>query len=111
MATITRNPRNARVQERGSRGTKEALLAGPGTGCNRFTVRRILLEPDGRTARTAGNREIVYVVQRGSITLSHLEGELDLLSAGDSVTVHPGELHHLHNVSKSVTEVLKVASQ
>jgi hypothetical protein len=33
MAAITRNPRESRVQEKGARGIKEALLAGPASGC------------------------------------------------------------------------------
>ena len=111
MAVITRNPREVRVQEKGTSGMKEALLAGPSSGCNRFTVRRILLEPDGTTARVGFDRTTVYFVHSGRVALSHHEGELDLLSPGNTAVVHPDEIHHFHNIDKSRAVIIKVASQ
>lgn len=111
MAVITRNPREIRLSEKGARGIKEALLAGPASGSNRFTVRRISLDPDGCTARTGFDRTTVYYVLQGRITLSHHEGELDLLSPGNTATVHSNEVHHLHNIDKTKAVIIKVASQ
>ncbi len=111
MAVVTRNPRETRISEKGSRGVKEALLAGPASGSNRFTVRRISLDPDGCTARTSFDRATVYYVLQGRITLSHQDGELDLLSPGDTAVLHSEEVHHLHNIDKLEAVILKVASQ
>ncbi len=111
MAVIIRNPREIRIQEQGARGVKEALLAGPASGSNRFTVRRITLAPDGCTARTSFDRAVVYLVLSGRISLSHDNGELDLLSPGDSAILRSEEVHHLHNIDKFQAHIVKVASQ
>jgi len=111
MALITRTSRGIRIQQTGARGIREALLAGPASGSNRFTVRKIFLEADGCTARNSFDRTTVYFVHKGRISMSHGSGELDLLSPGDSVTVNPDELHHLHNIDKMKAVVIKVASQ
>jgi quercetin dioxygenase-like cupin family protein len=111
MAAITRNPRESRVQEKGARGIKEALLAGPASGCNRFTLRKIVLEPDGCTARTCFNQITVYFIHSGCVTLSHSEGDLDLLSEGNTAVVHKDEVHHLHNTGSTTASIIKVAPQ
>ncbi|MCD4707682.1 MAG: hypothetical protein K8S62_08070 [Candidatus Sabulitectum sp.] len=111
MAVITRNPREILIREKGGRETKEALLAGPAAGCNRFTIRRISLGPDGCTARTSFDRTTAYFIHRGRVALSHHDGELDLLSPGDTVIVHPDEAHHLHNIDKTEVVLIKVAPQ
>ena len=111
MAVITSNPRENRIEEKGSRGIREAILAGPASGSNRFTVRRISLEPDGCTARGSFDRTVVYFVHKGRVTLSHSSGELDLLSPGDTATVHADEVHHLHNIDSSKAVLIKVAPQ
>jgi len=111
MAAITRNPRESHIQEKGARGIKEALLAGPASGCNRFTVRRIVLQPDGCTARSCFTQAVVYFVHSGMVTLSHAGGDLDLLAEGNTAIIHPDEVHHLHNTGSSTAVVVKVASQ
>ncbi len=111
MAVITRNPKETRIVEKGARGTREALLAGPASGCNRFTVRKISIDPDGCTARRSFDRPTVYFIQDGRVTLSHNDGELDLLFPGDTVVVSADEIHHLHNIDKTKVQIVKVASQ
>jgi mannose-6-phosphate isomerase-like protein (cupin superfamily) len=111
MAVITRNPGNTHIVEAGARGIKEALLAGPASGSNKFTVRKIVIEPDGCTARTSFKSATVYIVFQGRVTMSHQDGELDVLSNGDTVVVHPDEMHHMHNMGMLKTTVLKIASQ
>jgi quercetin dioxygenase-like cupin family protein len=111
MAVITRNPRGTRISEAGARGIKEALLAGPASGSNKFTVRRITIEPGGLTARTSFSQTTVYFVFQGRVALSHQGDELDMLKQGDTAIVHPGEIHHLHNIENTKSIVIKVASQ
>ncbi|MCK5786679.1 MAG: hypothetical protein KAH54_08995 [Candidatus Sabulitectum sp.] len=111
MAVVVKNPRETRIQEKGCRGIREAILAGPASGSNRFTVRKISLEPDGCTARGSSDRAVVYFVHKGRVTLSHSRGELDLLSPGNTATVHADEVHHLHNIDNSNAVVVKVAPQ
>lgn len=111
MAVINRNHKDTRIVDTRTRGTGEALLAGPAYGSNKFTVRRISLMADGFTARVAHTAATVYFVHQGSIALSHHEGELDILSPGDTAIVHPDEIHHLHNIGKTRAQVIKVASQ
>ena len=111
MAEITRNPRETVIQETGARDISEALLAGPASGSNRFTLKRISLKPNGCTARTTCDRATVYFIHQGRVTLSHHEGELDLLSPGDAAVIHPEEIHHFHNIDKLKAVIIKVASQ
>ena len=111
MAVVTRSARDTRISEKGSRGIKEALLAGPASGSNKFTVRRITLEPGGITARTSFSQTAVYFVFRGRVALSHQGDELDMLKQGNTAIVHPGEIHHLHNIEDTKSIVIKVASQ
>ncbi len=111
MAVMTRGAKNTRISEKGSRGVKEAILAGPASGSNKFTVRRITLEPGGRTARKSSSQTEVYFVYKGRVALSHSEDELDMLLQGDSAVVHPDEIHHLHNTGNAKSVVIKVASQ
>ncbi len=111
MAVITRTPREKRIKESGARGIKEALLTGPASGSNRFTVKKIVLDPDGCTARTSFDRTVFYFIHNGRISISHDNGELDLLSPGDTATVHADEIHHLHNVDKLKAVVIIVAPQ
>ena len=111
MAVITRRARDSRISEKGSQGTKEALLAGPASGSNKFTVRRITIEPGGHTARTGFDLATVYFVYQGRVAPSHSGDDLDLLHQGDTAIVHPGEMHHLHNTGGSRSIVIKVASQ
>jgi len=111
MAVIARSVKDTRIVEKGSRGIKEAILAGPASGSNKFTVRRITIEPDGRTARISSSRTEVYFVYQGRVALSHSGDELDILLQGDTAVVHPGEIHHLHNTGNAKSIVIKVASQ
>ncbi len=111
MALITRTSQGKRIQQTGARGIREALLAGPASGSNRFTVRKIFLEPDGCTARASFDRTAVYFIHQGRISISHGSGELDLLAPGDAVTINPDEMHHLHNIDKMIAVVIKVVSQ
>ncbi len=111
MGVITRTPREKRIKESGARGIKEALLTGPASGSNRFSVRKIVLEPDGCTARTSFDRTVFYFIHEGRVSISHDNGELDLLLPGNTATIHPDEIHHLHNVDKLIAVVIKVASQ
>ena len=111
LAIISRNPKETRIVEKGARGTREALLAGPASGCNRYTVRRITIDPDGCTARSSFDRPVVYFIHEGRVTLSHNDGDLDLLFPGDTVVVPADEIHHLHNIDKTKVKIVKVASQ
>lgn len=111
MGVIIRTPREKRIKESGTRGVKEAILTGPATGSNRFSVKRIVLDPDGCTSRSSFDRTVFYFVHKGRVSISHDNGELDLLMPGNTATIHPEEVHHLHNVDKLMAVVIKVASQ
>ena len=111
MAVITRTPRESRIKERGAHGIKEALLTGPASGSNRFSAKKIILDPDGCTARTSFDRTVFYFIHEGRISISHDNGELDLLLPGYTATVHADEIHHLHNVDNLKAVVIKVAPQ
>ena len=111
MAVLVKNPKETRIQQVGARGITEAVLAGPGSGCNRFTVRRIKLAVEGRTSRTSPDLGIVYFIQSGKVALSHGEGDLDHLSEGDTAVIHPEEKHHLQNLHSSFSTVLAVVPQ
>jgi len=111
LAVIVKRPRETRVNQAESRGLAEAVLAGPGSGCNRFTVRRITLALNGRTARTSFHQGVVYFIHRGKVALSHGEGELDHLSPGETAIVHPDELHHLQNIHTSQSCIIAAVAQ
>lgn len=111
MAVIVKHPREVRIEQAEARGLTEAVLAGPASGCNRFSIRRITIKTDGRTARTLPERGLVYFVHSGSVTLSHGQGELDHLEAGEAAVVHPGEAHHLQNIHSSSSIILAVVPQ
>jgi len=111
MAVIIRAPRETRIIEPEARGVKEALLAGPAFGCNRFTLRRITIAREGRTARKHSPGGVVYFIHSGTVTLSHENGGLDTLEAGDSAVVHKDEVHHIQNVSGGNSIVLAASPQ
>ncbi len=111
MASITKRPVESRIEQNGARGISESILAGPGSGSNKFTLRRIKIKPDGCTARVDSPMSIVYFIQKGKVTLSHDSGELDQLIAGDTATLLPYEIHHFHNINRITAEIIKVASQ
>lgn len=111
MAVITRKPRERLIARSGAKGTREALLAGPASGCNRFTVKRLTLDADGITARLSEGAGAVYFLHSGAVTMSHGSGELDVLEAGDTAVVHPGEVHRLHNTHGGKSTVLVVTPQ
>lgn len=106
-----KNPRENRVVHAGARGLFEAVLAGPAAGCNRFTLRRIVLAEEGRTARFSPEQALVYFVHSGKAALSHGEGQLDHISPGDTAVIHSGESHHLMNIHPGKTVLLSVVSQ
>ena len=111
MAVITKKPRERLIAQSGARGTREALLAGPSSGCNRFTVKRLSLDTDGITARLTEKAGAVYFVHSGGVTLSHGEGELDVLEAGDTAVAHPGEVHRLHSNLGKKSMIMVVTPQ
>ncbi len=111
MAVVVKNPRESRVQQSGAAGLREALLAGPASGCSRFTVRRITLAPGGRTARNAWKGSVFYFLHSGRAALSHGEGELDHLSPGGAAVVHGEELHHFQNIGDVPAVILAVIPQ
>ena len=111
MAVIVKNPRETRLKQAEARGISEAMLAGPASGCNRFTVRRITIAVDGRTARTSFDHGAVYILHTGKVALSHGEGELDHLSPGETAVVHSEELHHLLNIHTSPSVIMAVVAQ
>lgn len=100
-----------RVKQFGARGLSESLLAGPASGCNRFTVRSLLLEPDGRTAAVSHNSSVFYHIVEGKIIIRQDSGELEALKAGDSAIIPEREKHILMNISKKKCSILKVVPQ
>lgn len=111
MAVIVKSPRETRVKQAEARGLSEAVLAGPGSGCNRFMVRRINLAADGRTSRSCSQKGTVFFVHTGKVALSHGEGELDHLSAGEAAVIHPGESYHLQNIHFTQSVIIAVVTQ
>lgn len=111
MAVIVKHARNSRVEQSGTRGLRESVIAGPAAGCNRFTVKRITLEEDGRTANSLFSRSTVYFIHQGTVALSHEEGGLDHLKTGEAAVLHPDEEHFLKNLSKGKSIILAVTAQ
>lgn len=111
LAVVVKKPRESRVQQSGASGLREALLAGPASGCSRFTVRRITLAPGGRTARNAWKGPVFYFLHIGRAALSHGEGELDHLAPGEAAVVHGDELHHFQNIGDIPAVILAVMPQ
>jgi quercetin dioxygenase-like cupin family protein len=111
LAVVVSSVRNTPVRHGDARGLREALIAGPGVGCNRFTVRRITLEPEGSTARTSFKGARVYYIVRGAVLLYHNAGGLDMLEPGSAAVIQPGEVHQLRNNGEKPVEVLEVSSQ
>lgn len=111
MAVIVKHTRDYRVEQSGTRGLKESLIAGPASGCNKFTVKRLTLDENGRTASTVYARSIVYFIHKGTVALSYEAGGLDPLKTGESAVIHPDEEHFLQNLSQGKSIILAVTAQ
>ncbi len=111
MAVIVKHARDSRVEQSGTRGLRESLIAGPSAGCNRFTMKKITLEENGRTANSFFSRSTVYFIHQGTVALCHDEGGLDHLKTGEAAVVHPDEEHFLKNLSKEKCIILAVTAQ
>ena len=111
MAVIVKHTRDSRVEQSGTRGMRESLIAGPAAGCNKFTMKRITLDENGRTANTLFSRSTVYFIHQGSVALSHENGGLDPLKTGEAAVIHADEEHFLKNLSRGKSIVLAVTAQ
>lgn len=111
MAVVIPHGKGSRVVETGASELRERLLAGPASGCGRFTVRLLSLNPGGHTSGGDQNHAVFYFVAAGKVALSHDSGELDVLSTGDSAIAHAREKHALRNLFESACSVLKVTAQ
>lgn len=111
MATIIQKAKYSSISEKGASGIKEAILAGPATGSNRINLRKIHIEPNGKTSRKAFKQPVIYIILNGKILLFHDNGELDILKEDSVATLQKNEYHYLHNNGNKETLVLMIASQ
>ena len=111
MATIVVKRRYSQIREKGSKGIREALLSSPATGSNKITLKEIVLEPEGKTAKKSFPNPVIYFILSGKIALMHSGSDIDFLQQSTSITVQKNEYHYLHNTSDIKALVLMVASQ
>ena len=103
----SRRPRD--ISEPGCSGALEAIIASQKEGCNRISVRSLVLRKGGHTSLRDPGTETVYIVMEGNPLLVDGDGFLHKLSPGDTAIVRPHEKHILRNETDKAARILAVS--
>lgn len=83
---------------------------GPPDGAKAINVSISEFLPDGGAAMSASDKERIYCVLRGSITVNDEHGKAHILEAGDMIYIAPGEKRDMAVNGSEAARVLVIVA-